>query len=197
MGICNMCGHVSISGRCINCYHLLPGPVGCSVKSYGWNWITKNLGPFCNSCFKELDKYNKRANKAESQVQTTDGAKARTLLKSWLAEDVNTTEGKQIMDEDKPRNDLSYLDALHVIQSGVAKELDLVGSEIQNRHNKHLRVGINSGMINDAALVRLLIKKGLFTIEEYLEELRLEANRELDLYEDKLSRVYKTKITLR
>lgn len=41
-------------GWCNNCYRCLPGPVGCSVFSPGWNWVTPNLGPFCDSCFKEV-----------------------------------------------------------------------------------------------------------------------------------------------
>lgn len=43
-----------LSGRCNNCYDRLPGPVGCSVHSPGWNWITPNFGPFCDDCAKEV-----------------------------------------------------------------------------------------------------------------------------------------------
>ncbi len=44
-----------LTGRCNNCYRRLPGEVGCSVKSPGWNWVTENFGPFCDDCFKEVD----------------------------------------------------------------------------------------------------------------------------------------------
>ena len=44
-----------LTGRCNNCYSRLPGPVGCSVHSKGWNWVTPNFGPFCDDCYKELE----------------------------------------------------------------------------------------------------------------------------------------------
>ena len=43
-----------LTGRCNNCYDSLPGAVGCSVHSPGWNWVTPNFGPFCDECFKEV-----------------------------------------------------------------------------------------------------------------------------------------------
>lgn len=95
------------------------------------------------------------------------------------------------MGSDQPRNNLEYLQAMHGIQTGVDYD--------QHRRpdsNKHLRVGINSAMINDAALARLLISKGVFTQEEYTEQVRLEANRELDRYED-IIREHGTNIILR
>lgn len=84
---------------------------------------------------------------------------------------------------DTPRNDLDYEEALHAMQSGVAMEMlyDLTSTQ-----PKHLRVGINSAMIDTAVIVRLLIEKGVFTDEEFGEVLRLEANREVDKYEDRL-----------
>lgn len=98
------------------------------------------------------------------------------------------------MKNDIPRNHLSYEDALHGVQAGVAAE---EGTNAKATSPKHLRVGINSAMVNDAALVRLLVKKGVITWEEHAEELRLEANRELDRYEDKLSAHYGKPVTLR
>lgn len=43
-----------LTGRCNNCYDSLPGAVGCSVHSPGWNWVTPNFGPFCDECIKEV-----------------------------------------------------------------------------------------------------------------------------------------------
>ena len=43
-----------LTGRCNNCYRTLPGEVGCSVHSPGWNWVTENFGPFCDECIKEV-----------------------------------------------------------------------------------------------------------------------------------------------
>lgn len=102
--------------------------------------------------------------------------------------------------DDTPRNTLSYDAALHGVQAGAGLDLhrqypNLSDEEV--RRLKHLRVGIDSAMVNDAALVRLLVKKGLITEAEYAEEVRLEANRELDRYEDRLSAAVGSKITLR
>lgn len=100
------------------------------------------------------------------------------------------------MDNDTPRNDLSYTEAMHGMQSGVQLDMQaelggLVVSDNLIRALKHLRVGINSALVNDAALIRLLVKRGIVTEAEYLEEVRLEANRELDRYEDRLRANFK------
>lgn len=84
--------------------------------------------------------------------------------------------------DDKPKNDLTYEEAMHGVQTGIAFDIN-AGSNIATP--KHLRVGVDSLFINDAALARLLVKKGIITHEEYTEEIRLEANRELDRYESR------------
>lgn len=103
--------------------------------------------------------------------------------------------GPPAPDQERPRNDRDYHGALHGVQAGVSLELQ---HDPASGTPKHLRVGINSAQINDAALARLLVKKGLITWEEYAEEVRLEANRELDRYEDRLTAALGggTKITL-
>lgn len=83
---------------------------------------------------------------------------------------------------DKPKTDLSYEAACHAMQTGVAHEMS-IGAE--DTTPKHLRVGINSAMCNDAALTRLLVKKGIITEEEYAEEVRLEMCREVDRYQER------------
>lgn len=95
---------------------------------------------------------------------------------------------------DEPKSDLSYLDAMHAIQTGVAVHMQF---EPSIATPKHLRVGIDSAMVNDAALVRLLVKKGLITHEEYGEELRLEANREVDRSEATIQAITGSKVSLR
>lgn len=88
---------------------------------------------------------------------------------------------------------MTYEQALHAMQSGVAMEMNNTSKDTEP---KHLRVGINSAMINDAALIRLLIKKGLISMDEYLEEIRLETIREVERYEQRLTRYYGKDITL-
>ena len=46
-------------------------------------------------------------------------------------------------------------------------------------------------------LVELLIKKGIFTLDEYIEHMRLGANEELAMREAKASTRHGTKITFR
>jgi hypothetical protein len=78
--------------------------------------------------------------------------------------------------DDKQR----YLDAAHGMQSGVAAMMGRGDSETEP---KHLRVGINSAMCDHAALVRLLIAKGVFALEEYSKEIADEMERERERYE--------------
>lgn len=78
---------------------------------------------------------------------------------------------------------LPYEAAMHGVQTGIAYKIEMAPDEA-GASPKHLRVGIDSAMVSDAALVRLLVKKGLITHEEYMEELTLEANRELERYEE-------------
>lgn len=54
--------------------------------------------------------------------------------------------------------------AQHAMQTGVAIAEQQGGKETTP---KHLRVGVNTMLCNHAALVHILIKKGLFTEEEY------------------------------
>lgn len=59
-----------------------------------------------------------------------------------------------------------YHKAAHAMQSGVAMEHGRGG---EDGSPKHLRVGVNAAMSDMAGLVSLLIAKGVFTEEEYLD----------------------------
>lgn len=87
----------------------------------------------------------------------------------------------------------TYEEAMHAVQSGVAMEIQKDPHSIEP---KHLRVGINSALCDSAAIAHLLIKKGVFTEEEYIEAVTEEANKEVERYEDMLSKMFGTKITL-
>ena len=73
-----------------------------------------------------------------------------------------------------------YNDALHRMQTGVALKAYSDSTEIQP---KHLRVGINSTFVTDAAVAKLLIEKGVFTIEEYTKALADQMEIEAKSYE--------------
>jgi hypothetical protein len=73
--------------------------------------------------------------------------------------------------------------AAHAMQSGVAYEMER-GRDAATEP-KHLRVGVNAAMVDHAALVRLLVAKGLFTWEEYAKECADEMEREVARYEER------------
>jgi hypothetical protein len=94
------------------------------------------------------------------------------------------SEGKRINRDWYSDKGLEYESALHGMQSAVAFE----NSRLPAGYDfaKHLRVGVNSAMVETAALALLLIEKGIFTEQEWNETLRLLMNNELSRYEDRL-----------
>ena len=82
-------------------------------------------------------------------------------------------------------NDKRYEAAVHAMQSGVAYML--TRGPNGECSPKHLRVGVNSAMCDQAALVRLLIAKGLFTQEEYVAEVTAEMEREVERYSRRIN----------
>jgi hypothetical protein len=90
-----------------------------------------------------------------------------------------------------------YRALVHAMQSGVAMKMNKDGGpESGETSPKHLRVGVNSAMCDHTALIRLLIKKGLFTEAEYFEEIMDEMEREVERYEKTLSEEYGISVRL-
>lgn len=89
---------------------------------------------------------------------------------------------------------LKYMELLHGIQSGIAylmvKEPDMVSP-------KNLRVGIDSAHVSHAALISLLIEKGIFTKEEYLQSLCKACEEEIKMSEKELSEIYGSNVVLK
>lgn len=52
----------------------------------------------------------------------------------------------------------------------------------------HLRVGINSSLVDSWTIAHLLIKKGIITELEYIEALAVEMEREVDRYKYKFKK---------
>ena len=73
-----------------------------------------------------------------------------------------------------------YAKACHAIQSGVAFEH---GRGSEDGSPKHLRVGVNLRAVDHAALVRLLLAKGIISELEYVEALADAAEEEQKRYE--------------
>lgn len=77
------------------------------------------------------------------------------------------------------------------MQTGVAWVDELEGQE------KHLRVGLNSAMVDAGALAKLLITKGVFTEVEYWEALIEMMTLEVEKYQARMEARYPgTKIVL-
>lgn len=77
-----------------------------------------------------------------------------------------------------------YLSLCHAMQSGVAAKLNRDNSDTTP---KHLRVGVNSAMVDSAALATLLMKKGIITEDEYFDALIERMQAEVKAYEDWLN----------
>jgi len=86
-----------------------------------------------------------------------------------------------------------YLAAMHKVQSGVAAKMEIDPKDVTP---KSLRVGVNSSLLNNGALLHLLTDKGIITHEEFLEVLVDYAEREALMYEQLLSERYHTNIHL-
>jgi hypothetical protein len=100
------------------------------------------------------------------------------LLKKMCREDIKMS---------KKMSKMTYVGAVHAMQTGVTFAIKKDPSQIEL---KHLRVGINSAMCGEAAVARLLIEKGIFTLEEYEEAQRLEMIREVERYKRLLENLY-------
>lgn len=86
-----------------------------------------------------------------------------------------------------------YNAAAHAMQSGVAMEMS-AGSK--DTEPKHLRVGVNSALVNDEGLAALLIEKGIFTEDEYVKAIADAMEREKVRYEERLSATCHKRVTL-
>ena len=90
---------------------------------------------------------------------------------------------------------LSYDEAAHGMQSAVLWEMQLEEVPLTNHKAaaspKHLRVGVNSAMVEHSALAHLLMTKGIITEAEFLEELRLAMNHELATFEKRFGHTFR------
>lgn len=80
-----------------------------------------------------------------------------------------------------PNDRQRYVAACHAMQSGVAFTMPSKETE-----PKHLRVGVNAAMCDTAAMARLLVDKGVITLEEYEKAIADEMEREVQRYQDRL-----------
>lgn len=84
-----------------------------------------------------------------------------------------------------------YAAAAHAMQSGVAG--DMTDKSLQP---KHLRVGINSALVEHGALVGLLLKAGVISEADYYSALADSMEAERDRYAQELSQKLGRPVTL-
>lgn len=78
-----------------------------------------------------------------------------------------------------------YERAAHAMQSGVARE---IGSGVSRETEpKHLRVGVNSALVDSAALAKLLIARGIITEREYIKAIADQMEEEAESYRKRIS----------
>lgn len=80
-----------------------------------------------------------------------------------------------------------YMAAAHAIQSAIAylRSRDIAGGLPEERRStgpKHLRVGVDMMKAEQAALAKLLIDRGVFTLPEYEEAITVALEVEADRY---------------
>lgn len=96
-------------------------------------------------------------------------------------------------DERMARAIARYEAALHGMQTGVGMEQ---ARGCRDGEPKHLRVGVNSALVDCAAIAKLLIAKGVFTEIEYFEAVADAMEQERSNYETRLSAALGTKVAL-
>lgn len=88
-----------------------------------------------------------------------------------------------------------YNAAAHAMQTAVKLTMEaghaaIAGGELAAEQvetsPKHLRTGVNSSMVDCAAVARLLVDKGIFTRLEYLIAVADQMEAEVELYRPKL-----------
>jgi hypothetical protein len=83
-------------------------------------------------------------------------------------------------------NEDRYLAALHAMQSGVASEMNYPDTAAATEP-KHLRVGINNALVQQTAIVKLLVEKNIITMDEYFKTLADEMEAEVGRYQDRVN----------
>jgi hypothetical protein len=95
---------------------------------------------------------------------------------------------------------MNYSEAAHAIQTGVAMDIELDAMRSEDRSatsTKHLRVGVNMALVEQAAIAKLLIDKGLITQREFDDAITHAVNEEAKRYEQHISERLGRRVTLR
>lgn len=77
---------------------------------------------------------------------------------------------------------LPYEVAVHGVQSAIDVAMNTY-PDYRATEEKHMRVGVDMSKADMCGLANLMIRKGLITLDEYMEAMRLGANHELAMRE--------------
>ena len=88
----------------------------------------------------------------------------------------------EVVEQKKKAAIARYRAAMHAMQTGVAVQMVTDPDEAATSP-KHLRVGVNSALVDNSALAQLLIDKNIITELEYFEALAAMAEAEQEKYE--------------
>lgn len=86
-----------------------------------------------------------------------------------------------------------YVELCHAMQSGVAIELQHGSKDTEP---KHLRVGINTALVDAGSLCKLLVDKGVITHDEYIDAIYEGMKAEVERYEERLTKKLGVQIRL-
>lgn len=97
-----------------------------------------------------------------------------------------------------------YIELTRAVQDGIAWQIALdhpdvsdINEEPNLCEHKHIRVGIDTSKSDQGALARLLIAKGIFSLDEYQDAMNEGMKLEKAMHEAELSKQLGKKITLR
>lgn len=98
--------------------------------------------------------------------------------------------------EEYKRLQQRYKTFMHGVQTGVKMCIQRDGLSEAGASPKHLRAGVNSALIDSAAVIELLMEKGIIDPLELMEKLCEKAEEEVRRYEDRISGDTDTDVTL-
>lgn len=81
----------------------------------------------------------------------------------------------------------------HRVQSAIAffeGRRDAFGERCAETESKHLRVGVNSALVETSALARLMFRKGLMNASEYYDTLIEAWEQEVDSYRARIKQIH-------
>lgn len=91
-----------------------------------------------------------------------------------------------------PEQSVTLQRLAHRVQTGIAffeGRRDAFGERCQETESKHLRVGVNSALIEASAMSALLFRKGIINQEEYFDTLIEFWEAEVDSYQRKVKAI--------